>query len=301
MVEKTRDAATLDVVGRRIDAYTNAHVEYLEDLYQCGTLGSGEDESLTAFAGFLTAVLERFDDLVSPAPQRPTSRKRVPAPRSMLLLTDFYEELDQVVSNSEASTYDGTVPRTPQARWRTLVSALLAAEVEINGKFRMHRVATAQIAEILATIGAGFRDSGLPLHAAYAFHSTADQYRALHDTRGEHVCLLEETRARHAARRPGIRRAAEFWADQLSGYGHLPYRMVKLVAFQLVVFSALLWLAAPKKIGLVRAIEEVLVNYLNPTGPEPAMRGLGNALLIADSYVGYFSLAVFFALLVRRR
>lgn len=246
--------------------------------------------------GFLeanaAAVLDRFDRTVDSPP---------PESVGDLMLTSFYDELASPGPDGSRVALE-RVPDDQQTRWRSLVGGLLAAETEAHGKFRQRRSQTARLAETFRTVGAGFRESGLPLHAATAYDRAAEQYLMLGDRMARDKSSLAATRCRHEARDLDFRKLAEACANAVVGYGYLPYRLLGWVLVQLALFGLVLWLLEPAGFGIVAAYHMCLLDFLNPLGigDVAGLNGAGQSALVLESYAGTISTSVFFALLVRR-
>jgi hypothetical protein len=288
------DEGTLDSVQMKIDGTADSLVDQLKNASDNGGLRTAEVESLRAIDKAMAESVTLFDRLIAPASRDAEGR---------LLLIDCYQEvLNPAETHSGTPAIEGTVTRDEQEQWRRLIKALLAAEVEITGKFKLRRADSTRLARMLERIGVEFRATGLPLHAAYAFERAVGLYSLLGDNRATDNCLLAGTRARNAARDPGLHRVLGATADALIGYGYLPFRLLWWALAQLVFFSCLLWLVTPPDIDVIRAAYLSLFDFLNPLGfgDISALKGPGTSLLVVETYSGTISMSVFFALLVRR-
>lgn len=275
-----------------ISKYTDDYVVRLTEARSDGMLRMSEAELLGQLEASAAVVLDQFDRTVD-APAHPSIGD--------LMLTDFYDGLAALGPEGSRVGLE-RVPDLQRTHWRVLVGALLAAETETNGKFRQRRGQIDRLAEVLQAVGDGFRDFGLPLHAAAAYERAAEQHLLLGDRNSRDRCSLAATRARHEARDRGFRKLAEACANALVGYGYLPYRLLAWVLVQLAVFGFVLWLAEPRRVDVVEAYHMSLLDYLNPLGigDVSQLTGVGQSLLVLESYAGTISTSVFFALLVRR-
>jgi hypothetical protein len=186
-----------------------------------------------------------------------------------------------------------------ERRWAT-IAALMAAEVESRGPLRQTQAQNAQLAELFTRIGAACEADGLLLHAALAFERAADIYLLLNRHVKRDQRLFAKERCRHHAARPGWRRATAAISSALCGYGYQPYRLLLWVLAQLLVFGVAIALVANQAVG--ESVYISFANYLNPlgSGDTAGLPGAVRVLLVIESYSGYVSLSVFFALLVRR-
>lgn len=187
-------------------------------------------------------------------------------------------------------------PTTPA----TLLTALLAAEVEFRGPLRLSRTQNRQLAENYERLGAPLVTVGLPAHAALAFHRAGGLYRNDEDVDAEDRCGLAVARAKRLAQPVLWRRVGGLFPDLVCGYGYRPFRMLFWIALQLAVFSGLIALVSDNP--FTTTIYQCMVNYLNPLGPgdTEGLRTGGRAIYIIESFFGLVTTSVFFALLVRR-
>ncbi|WP_067532731.1 hypothetical protein [Nocardia crassostreae] len=182
----------------------------------------------------------------------------------------------------------------------TLLTALLAAEVEFRGPLRLSRTQQRALAENYERLGRRLGPAGLPAHAALAFQRASGLYRGDEDTDAEDRCGLALARARRLAQPVAWRRILGWFPDLVCGYGYRPFRMLSWIAMQLGVFVYALSFASEQP--FTTDMYEVLVNYLNPLGPGDTEKfgPGGRIILISESYLATVTTSVFFALLVRR-
>ena len=290
------DNTILRTVLRRIGEGAESHVPNLAKLgpQPPGETAISEKALLRDIDVYVNRVLKDFDNLAAPAAYSGAYQELIK------LYTDVQEAA--TASEEDAPALEGSFTLDVQEQWLIHVKGLLAAETEVHGKFQVRRNDSTRLATMLELIGAGFRTTGLPLHAARAYEQAADQHRLLRDQRAQDMCMLRATRARHAAERSGVRKILAACGDALVGYGYLPFRLLGWVLVQLALFSVLLWTMTPPEIGAIQATHLCLVNYLNPLGIGDIgpLKGPGRSLLVVESYAGTVSTSVFFALLVRR-
>lgn len=261
------DTVTTAII-RRIDHYTELVDRARAD---DGKLSRAEEiKLLDRFEHYAADVLDRY-----PPPGLRT--------RESLAFVHLYREREE-----ESSADD---------RCRTLLAALMAAEVEFRGPLRLTQAQNGRLAAILERIGTACGKEGLPLHAALAFERAAGIYLLLSDNAGRDRCLYARARFRQKATRAGLAKALLSVSWTLSGYGYKPYRLLFWVAIELVVFSIGVALTVPG--SLWHGIYLSFTNYLDPQGSEQ-LAGSAQVLLVTESYVSAVSLSVFFALLVHR-
>ncbi|WP_330249950.1 hypothetical protein OG874_27140 [Nocardia sp. NBC_00565] len=183
---------------------------------------------------------------------------------------------------------------------RTLLTALLAAEVELRGPLRLSPTQNMHLAGIYERIGTDLTAHGLPAHAVLSLRRAASLHGQNEDVDAQDRCGLAMARARRQARSPAWRRIPGWAADLLCGYGYRPFRLLPWIALLLVTFT--IGLRASAEVSITTAFHICLVNFLNPIGLGDLDRvhQIGRGLLIIESYVGIISTSVFFALLVRR-
>lgn len=260
--------STIIRVTRRADLYVEAVNEALDG----GVLRAQEDDLLDQFEQHTALILDGY---------RPPGIHR----SSSLMFSPVYE------AQREAPADDGR---------RATIAALMAAEVEARGPLRQTQAQNAQLAELFERIAAACEADGLLLHAALAFDRAADIYLELNQHVKRDHCLLGKERCRHHATPPGLTRVMAGVSSALCGYGYRPYLLLVWVLAQLLVFSVVIALVARQPVG--ESVYMSLANYLNPlgSGDTTGQPGAVRVLLVIESYTGYLSLSVFFALLVRR-
>lgn len=267
---KPRDyvESTIIRVIRRADRY----LEYVNDVQGRNALRAEEGALLDRFERLTAVVLDRYHP---PVTRLPTN----------LVFAQLYEAQRDAPADE---------------RRRATIAALMAAEVESRGPLRQTQVQNAQLAELFRRVGTACEADGLLLHAALAFERAADIYLLLNQHVKRDHCLFAKERCRHHAAGPGWERAVAAVSSALCGYGYQPYRLLLWVLAQLLVFGVAITVAAGKPIG--DGIYTSFANYLNPLGTGDAVNlpGAARVLLVIESYTGYVSLSVFFALLVRR-
>lgn len=254
-------------ITRRADRY----VEMLDESSLQGELGVQERHFLDRFERYAAEVLDRYVP--------PGLRTR-----------------DSLVF---AHLYPAEPGSLPEDR-RSLITALLAAEVEARGPLRLTQAQNIRLAKVFASLGTGLTLDNLPLHAALAFDRAARMHLQLQDERARDQCLLAKARAEHRARNPGFIKALETVFAALCGYGYLPYRLLGWIAVQLVGFSFMLIMLSEKP--LVENIYIAVLNYLNPLGfsDTGGMHPSAWVLLVVERYTGAVSSTVFFSLVLRR-
>jgi hypothetical protein len=230
-----------------------------------------EGDLLDMFEGYANDVLEQY----SPASARRTSG---------LVFESMYEEAGK--------------PPVGERR-RSILIALLAAEVEVHGPFRLTRAQNEGLADIFFELGKALETEKLFKHAELAYDRAASNYLLSGDAGLRDESLMRQKRCQHLVSPRGLRRGLQSISWLAAGYGYRPYRLLICVVAQLVLFVGVLAIIAR---GTNVTPYAVLVNYLNPLGPQDAdgVHTFGKVLLVAESYAGAVSLNVFFALLVRR-
>lgn len=250
---------------RRADRYA----ELVDKARAEGTLRAGEEELLDRFEHYAADVLDRYPP---PGPRN----------RESLVFADLYRMRGEGAGDE---------------RRRALVAALMAAEVESRGPFRLTQAQNSRLAAIFERIGAACGKDGLLLHAALAYERAAGIYLLLSDNAGRDRCLYTRARYRQKATGPGLAKALLAISWTLCGYGYKPYRLLLWVAIQLVVFTLGVAFTVPGSLwhGIILSV----TNYLDPQGSDD-LSSAAQALLVTESYVSAVSLSVFFALLVHR-
>lgn len=234
-------------------------------------LPGAEADLLGKFEGYANDVLEQYS---------PTSTRRPTG----LVFESMYDEAKK--------------PPLGERR-RSMLIALLAAEVEAHGPFRLTRAQNEGLADVFLALGKELEAEGLLRHAELAYDRAASNYLLCGDAGLRDESLMRQKRCQHLVLPSGLRRVLQSISWLAAGYGYQPYRLLICVVVQLVVFVGVLAIIAR---GTDVTPYAVLVNYLNPLGPQDAssLHTAGKVLLVVESYVGAVSLNVFFALLVRR-
>ncbi|GLY70468.1 hypothetical protein [Amycolatopsis taiwanensis] len=260
--------STIIRVTRRADRY----LEYVNDVLRRNALRAEEGALLDRFERETAVVLDRYHP--------PSTR----LPNNLVF----------------AQLYDDQRDALPDERRRATIAALMAAEVESRGPLRQTQAQNAQLAELFKRVGTACEADGLLLHAELAFERAADIYLLLNQHVKRDHCLFAKERCRHHAAKPGWGRAMAAISSALCGYGYQPYRLLLWVLAQLLVFCVAIALVARQPVS--DSIYTSFANYLNPlgTGDTATWPGAARVLLVIESYTGYLSLSVFFALLVRR-
>ncbi|MGW5054039.1 hypothetical protein [Actinokineospora sp. NPDC004072] len=197
--------------------------------------------------------------------------------------------------------YDRKPDHLPSECRRTLLVALLAAEVEFHGPLKLTQAQNTDLAAIMEELGAECLVEGLHLHAADAFDRAAEIHLLTRDDLARDRCLYRRNQARQRIE-PKAWRKGLLWISWLTcGYGYKPYRLLLWVLIQLVAFGITLVVVARGQDTLT-SVQMVLTNYLNPAGggDTNGLPPLAKGVLLTESYVGALSLNIFFALLVRR-
>ena len=247
------------------------YVEKLEKSAEGNALRDEEPGLLDTFEIFAAAVIDRY---VPPGPRK----------RGSLVFDHLY--------SAQARS-------SPEDQRESLITALLAAEVEAGGPLRLTQAQNVNLAEIFERLGKGLSSDGLPLHAAFAFGRAAELYQQVGDHRDQDRCQFAEARARHRAERRGGIKVLKWFSWVLCGYGFRPYLLLCWVVVQLVIFSIVLTLIVGH--SFFHNAYLCLINYLNPLGSsDTETLPDARSLLAVEGYLGYLSLTVFSALLVRR-
>jgi hypothetical protein len=155
------------------------------------------------------------------------------------------------------------------------------------------------LADVFFELGKALETEHLLRHAERAYDRAASNYLISGDESLRDESLMRQKRCQHLVSPSGWRRALQSISWLAAGYGYRPYRLLIWVVAQLAVFVVVLAIIAR---GTDLTPYAVLVNYLNPLGPQDVdeVHTVGKVLLITESYIGAVSLNVFFALLVRR-
>lgn len=262
--------STIIRVIRRSDRY----LEYVNDALGRGALRAEEAALLDRFERLTAVVLDRYHP--------PGTR----LPNNLVF----------------AQLYEAQRDAPPDERRRATIAALMAAEVESRGPLRQTQAQNAQLAELFKRVGTACEADGLLLHAALAFERASDIYLLLNQHVKRDHCLFAKERCRHHAAEPGWGRAMAAVSSALCGYGYQPYRLLLWVLAQLLAFCVAIALIAHVHQPYVESIYMALGNYLNPLGTSDTeeLPHAARILLVIETYIGYVSLSVFFALLVRR-
>ncbi|WP_034263252.1 hypothetical protein [Actinospica robiniae] len=248
----------------------------------------------------------------------PAKESQAAPPNEEALLADLDDRLDRAVELFNISFASRPYGRSgslrlepveldpriesenPAVRRRALVRGLLAAEIESQGEYRLHRAQNTALAKRYETLGAEFGRVGCFAHAAFAFQRAANVYLSLQDHKAQDRCALAERQMKCRYRPPGLVRIGMRLADLLCGYGYRPGRLLLVMVVQLAVFSGLLTLLSADDFAL--ALHICLVNYLNPLGLSD-LKGLplpGIYTVTVECYAGDFSIAIFSVLLTRK-
>ena len=185
----------------------------------------------------------------------------------------------------------------PSERRRTLLVALMAAEVEAQGPLRLTMTQNKDLAEILERLGRDCVAEKMMRHAEEAFERAAEIHLLTNDGESRDRNLYLRTKARHRNERAWWRRAVLTVSDLTCGYGYRPYRLLGWVLVQLLAFWGVLAVASDST--TLHTLYLVAVNYINPAGTDN-LDATVKSVLVVESYSGLLSLNVFFALLVRR-
>jgi hypothetical protein len=196
-----------------------------------------------------------------------------------------------------APLYEPQVAGSVHDRYRSLITALMASDVESRSPFRLTQAQNNRLAAVFERIGKECQSEKLLLHAALAFDRAADIYLLLGKGSARDRCLFARKQCIRTAMRPGWVKARTTIAWVLCGYGYQPYRLMLWMMVQIAFFSILFDLTVPESIW--SSIYMCLVNYLDPLDTEK-LSTMAKVVLVTESYVGLVSLSVFFALLVRR-
>lgn len=240
--------------------------------------GLSEEELLELLDSCLPPLVYDFDSQVPPPRERGGG---------LALEREFYEW---------RSTTSGDL----EARRAAVIRSFLATETERRGQFRLSRSQNARIAAHYEALGQEFLGLGLPRHAALAFQVAADLYASLQQRSSRERSLLNWRRAQHQTRSRDLRRFLDALYDASCGYGYRPFRMLGWMALTLAVFSVAVWLCG--RTGYVKSLHACLIDFLNPLtfgDLDNAFSGAAQVFLVAESYVGSISMAIFFAFLVR--
>jgi hypothetical protein len=256
----------------RVVRHADRYLEFVNDVLRRDARRAEEGALLDRFERMTAVVLDRYHP---PGTRLPNS----------LVFAQLYEEQRDAPADE---------------RRRASIAALMAAEVESRGPLRQTQAQNAQLAELFQRVGAACEADGLLLHAALAFERAADIYLLLNQYVKRDNCLYAKERCRHHATGPGWDRTMAAISSALCGYGYQPYRLLLWVLAQLLVFCVAIALVAHEPVG--DSVYISFANYLNPlgSGDTAELPGVVRVLLVIESYTGYVSLSVFFALLVRR-
>lgn len=249
----------------------------IEEAVNADELAQREEDLLVCLDAYLPSLVSEFNQQVPPPRERGGS---------LALEKEYYEW--------RRTSGD------PEARRRSLIRAFLATETERRGQFRLSHTQNGRIADHYSAIGEEFLALEMPGHAALAFESAADLYLPLQQKSKREQALLNWRRARHRARPRTAFRLFEAFYDAVCGYGYRPFRMLGWMGLTLAVFSVAVWLCGPA--GYVRSLHGCLINFLNPLSfgdLDGHFSGAAQTLLVAESYLGSISMAIFFAFLVR--
>ncbi|MBV9031832.1 MAG: hypothetical protein JO364_16315 [Pseudonocardiales bacterium] len=271
-------SSVMTAIIRRADRY----VEMLEQARVSGSLRTEEDHLLDQFECFTADILDRY------WPAGPRNRE----------------------SLAFAPLYEPQVAVSAEDRWRALVTALMAADVESRGPLRLTQQQNTRLAVVFERIGKECWTEGMLLHAARAFDRAAGIHLLLGNNSDRDRCSYARRQCMRRMMEPGWTKALDTVNWTLTGYGYQPYRLLLWVMVQLAVFGTVFTALTAsitdktenKPNGIWKSMYMFLTNFLNPLGVSDTdgLRFVAHVLLVAESYLGSVSLAVFFALLVRR-
>ncbi|UVS79806.1 MULTISPECIES: hypothetical protein [Actinokineospora] len=256
-----------------VEQRAGRYADDVEEAINNGTLAGRESELLDTFEQHTSSILDRL------------ASSRWPKSHELVFKELYDRKPDHLASECR----------------RTLLVALLAAEVEFHGPLKLTQAQNSDLAAILEELGAECLVEKLHLHAAEAFDRAAEIHLLTRDNIARDRCLYRRNLARQRIERSAGRRAL-LWISWLTcGYGYKPYRLLLWVLIQLVVFGITLVVVARDQSPLT-SLHMVLTNYLNPAGggDTNGLPAAAKSLLLTESYVGALSLNIFFALLVRR-
>jgi len=262
-----------DSLNPLVTAVVRRGHRYADTVDECEEAELSQEEAslLDRFEGYANDILEQYS---------PTATRRT----SGLVFESKYEEAENPLG---------------EERKRATLIALLAAEVEAHGPFRLTRAQNEQLADVFLKLGRALEAQHLLRHAELAYDRAASHYLLSGDESLRDESLMRQKRCQHLVLPRSWRRVLQSISWLGAGYGYQPYRLLLWVIAQVVVFVVVLAIIAR---GTSVTPYAVLVNYLNPLGPQDTagLSRIGKILLISESYVGAVSLNVFFALLVRR-
>lgn len=260
------DSSVVTAIKRRVDSY----MELMDQIRRDDGLRAKEADLLEQFERYTADILDRYE---------PPGRRN----RESLIFAKIYKEWDRGLPEDD--------------RRRTLITALMAADVESRGPLRLTRAQNKRLAKVFENIGAECRAEGLPLHAELAFDHAAGIHLVLGDNLARDRCLYERSRSRQKA--IGLSweklRLASAWV--LCGYGYKPYLLLFWVIVQLVVFTVAIAMAINGDI--IGNLYLCVINYVDPHDADK-LPGTAKLLMVLESYFSLVSVSVFFALLVHR-
>jgi hypothetical protein len=262
-----RSPATEPTPATPVEQRAARYADELEEVLNQKTLHTERNRLLDDFEQYIVSVLDEY-----PARRRGKSHE--------LLFRSFYALCPESVETE---------------RRRALLVALMAAEVEAQGPLRLTMAQNKNLAEILENLGKLCVQEKLLPHAAEAFERAAEIHLLTNDHESRDRCLYQQAWARHRLIPLSAHRALVAFSGLTCGYGYRPYRLLRWVIVQLLLFWVTLSLFSTDSIA--HNLHVVAVNYLNPADtPDDTAK----AILIIESYLGTLSLNVFFALLVRK-
>ncbi|MEU8894845.1 potassium channel family protein [Nocardia sp. NPDC048505] len=276
-------AAMADVIKRRCEKSYAPEVAKHLDKVGTGVTHPDEEQLLDSMNTYVELLIDVY------------VRARISAMGDRTVFEQIYLTAAEEWKNVAAE------PDLPNVeKLKPLLSALLAAEVELRGPRRLSRTQSARLARVYESLGQGLLTMGLAAHAALAYLRGTELHRQKEDFAGQDRCGLALARARRQAVFPRWRRLPGWLSDLLCGYGFRPFWLLGWMAALLLIFAAGLW--STTSLPLSSAIHMVLVNFLNPVGfgDLDDVNTTGRILLIIESYSGIVLISVFFALLVRR-
>lgn len=206
----------------------------------------------------------------------------------------FFHQLYKAALDPEPDDVPGPVPSA-------VIAAFLAAELEFRSPLRLSGRQSIQLAEEFEAVAGVFSAARLHHHAIRAYQRAKALHRMTEDTEGEDRCGLLLARARTAAQPDAWRRGLGRLADILCGYGYRPSWLLGWVVVQLAFFTALV-LAIGGGESNWNLTYMALTTFLGPLGPGNLgqVDGAAHVVFGVESWAGALTMAVYFALLVRR-
>ncbi|PRY37818.1 hypothetical protein [Umezawaea tangerina] len=255
-------------LSRIVEQRAGRYADEVELALNQGGLRDEEAELLDEFEQYVSNVLDEY----------PSRRRK----SHQLIFNALYERKPETV---------------PSERRRTLLVALMAAEVEAQGPLRLTMRQNKDLAEILEQLGTDCVAEKMMMHAAEAFERAAEIHLLTNDNLERDRFLYLRTKVLHRIERSWWRRIMQTVSAVTCGYGYRPYRLLGWVLVQLLVFWVMLLVVADGT--WLHSLYLAAVNFINPAGTDE-LGGKVKTVLVVESYFGALSLNVFFALLVRR-